>query len=163
MIGRTRFYFPLFWDMVFKTNFTLGYVISGDEEPIPLFERFFVGGIYTVRGFERNSIGEKLFITSSPDGSLNPITIGGDKQFVFNAELEIPIFLQMGIRAVAFFDAGRAWGVMEDVNLDLRMALGFGLRWQSPVGPLRFEWGFPLMRQEGEDPAVFEFTIGNSF
>jgi outer membrane protein insertion porin family len=163
MIGRTRFYFPLFWDMVFKTNFTLGYVMSGDKEPIPLFERFFVGGIYTVRGYERNSIGEKLFITSTPEGSLTPITIGGDKEFVFNAELEIPIFLKMGIRGVLFFDAGRAWGVKEDVDINLRMALGFGFRWQSPVGPLRFEWGIPLLREEGEDPLVFEFTIGNSF
>jgi outer membrane protein insertion porin family len=163
MIARTRFYFPLFWDLVFKTNLTFGYVMSGDQEPIPLFERFFVGGIYTVRGYERNTIGEKLFITSTPDGSLTPITIGGDKEFIFNAELEIPIFAKMGIRGVLFYDAGRAWGVKESIDLDLRMAVGFGFRWHSPVGPLRFEWGIPLFRREGEEPLVFEFTIGNSF
>lgn len=163
LIARTRLYFPVMNNVVFKTNLTFGYVMSGDKEPIPLFERFFVGGIYTVRGYERNTIGERLFITSSPDGGLTPITIGGDKELVFNAELEIPIFLELGIRGVLFFDAGRAWGVAEDIDLNLRMATGFGFRWQSPVGPLRFEWGIPLYREAGEEPMVFEFTIGNSF
>jgi outer membrane protein insertion porin family len=46
---------------------------------------------------------------------------------------------------------------------NLRYAVGFGFRWNSPIGPLRFEWGIPLNRQVGEDPIVFEFTIGNFF
>ena len=105
-----------------------------------------------------------MAIASVPDGTLDPITIGGDKELVFNAELEIPIFPEVGIRGVIFFDAGNAWGVTEDLDpFKLRTAVGFGFRWHSPVGPLRFEWGFPLMPRPGEDPAVFEFTIGNSF
>ena len=46
---------------------------------------------------------------------------------------------------------------------NLRYSVGFGFRWNSPIGPLRFEWGIPLNRQPGEDPIVFEFTIGNFF
>ena len=164
VVGRTRFYFPLFWNMVFKTNTTLGHITSPDGSPIPLFERFFVGGIFTIRGFERNSIGEELFIADNPDDSLRPFTIGGTTELILNAELEIPIFPEVGIRGVLFFDAGNAWGDKEDVNpFDLRTSAGFGFRWQSPVGPLRFEWGFPLSPRAGEDPVVFEFTIGNSF
>ena len=162
--ARTRFYFNPVFDWVLKFNTTLGYVVSGDDRPVPLFERFFVGGIFTVRGFERNSIGESLGIASLPGANLDPINIGGDKQLIFNAELEIPIFAEVGIRGVLFFDAGNAWGIDRSVDpFDLRTSLGFGFRWQSPVGPLRFEWGFPIDPAPGEDPVVFEFTIGNFF
>ncbi|MFT7579239.1 MAG: outer membrane protein insertion porin family [Myxococcota bacterium] len=164
LIGQSRWYFPLFWDFVLRINGKAGYVVAPDGATVPLFERFFVGGIFTLRGFERNSIGEKLYLTGSPDGSLDDITIGGDKEFILNAEIEFPIFKEVQIRGVLFFDAGNAWGENESFNpFDLRTSVGFGLRWNSPVGPLRFEWGFPLAPRPGEDPLVFEFTIGNSF
>jgi len=164
IIGRTRWYFPLFWEFVLRLNGTVGWVDSPTAEPVPLFERFFVGGIFTVRGFERNSIGEKLYVTDTPDGTTNDITIGGVKELIFNAEIEFPIFKEVGIRGVVFFDAGNAWGADESFDpFGLRTAMGFGFRWNSPVGPLRFEWGFPLKPLPGEDGMAFEFTIGNSF
>ncbi|MFO0747438.1 MAG: outer membrane protein assembly factor BamA [Myxococcota bacterium] len=164
VLGRTRWYFPLVWDFVLRLNGTAGVVEGLDGQPVPLFERFFVGGIFTVRGFERNSIGEQLYLSSLPDGSLNPVTIGGNKEIIFNAEIEFPIFKEVGIKGVVFFDAGNAWG--NDVAFkpfDLRTSVGFGFRWNSPVGPLRFEWGFPLNLHDGERSSPFEFTIGNSF
>lgn len=164
LVGRTRFYVPLPLGLVFKTNATLGWVTSPEASPIPFYERFFVGGIFTVRGFERNSIGQQLYIADNPDEGLRPFNIGGTKELILNAELEIPIFLELGIRGVLFFDAGNAWGDNELFKpYQLRTSAGFGFRWQSPVGPLRFEWGFPLKPKKGEDRMVFEFTIGNSF
>ncbi len=164
IIGRTRWYFGLPLNMVFKVNLTAGWVTSLGDNPVPLFERFFVGGIYTVRGFERNSLGPGVPVGSFPDSTPGRFNVGGVKQLIFNAELEIPIFAEVGIRGVVFFDAGNAWDIDEDLNpLEMRAAVGFGFRWQSPVGPLRFEWGIPLDPKEGEDPIVFEFTIGNSF
>lgn len=163
-VGRTRFYMPLWKGLVFKTNTTLGYVTGPDATPIPLFERFFVGGIFTIRGFSRNSIGERLYIAENPDDSLKPFTIGGTREFIQNVELEIPVFPEVGIRGVVFFDAGNAWGDPEQVDLlQLHTSAGLGFRWQSPVGPLRFEWGWPLNPRPEDDPMVFEFTIGNSF
>jgi outer membrane protein insertion porin family len=164
VIGRSRWYFPLFWQFVLRLNGQFGWVEGFGDTPVPLFERFFVGGIFTVRGFQRNSIGERLYITSQPDGPLDPITLGGTKQLILNAEIEFPLLLDMGIRGVVFLDAGNAWGAEDLMDPTvLRTSAGFGVRWNSPVGPLRFEWGFPLRPRPGEDRSMFEFTIGNSF
>jgi outer membrane protein insertion porin family len=82
-----------------------------------------------------------------------------------NNEIEVPILkAPMNLRGLLFFDVGNAFGEAEDITLqDMRLAVGWGVRWFSPVGPLRFEWGVPLNRKANERPLVFEFTIGNSF
>jgi outer membrane protein insertion porin family len=165
LLLRARWYYNPFWKFIFKLNGTIGYVFSM-EQPVPIFERFFVGGIFDVRGFQRNSLGPALGIGCRREPGTNqcPFTKGGNKQLVFNVELEFPIIEAVGIRGVVFFDAGNAFDDNQDLSIvDLRAAAGFGLRWWSPVGPLRFEWGIPLDPKPGEDPIVFEFTIGNSF
>jgi len=164
VVARSRWYFPLVLGAVLRLNGQFGWVQGLGDVPVPLFERFFVGGIFTVRGFQRNSIGERLYLSSQSDGSLDPITIGGTKQLILNIEIEFPILTDIGIRGVVFFDAGNAWGADQPLNpTHLRTSAGFGLRWNSPVGPLRFEWGYPLSLRADERAAVFEFTIGNSF
>ena len=163
-VARTRFYFPLPLNMVFKTNLTLGIISTPKGEAIPLFERFFVGGIYNLRGYGRNSVGEELQVADVPDDGLRPFVIGGAKELIFNAELEFPIFAEVRIKGVLFFDAANAWGSYEPMDLGtLQASTGLGVRWHSPVGPLRFEWGWPLNPRPGDEPMVFEFTIGNSF
>jgi outer membrane protein insertion porin family len=163
---RTRWFFPVFWKVVAKFNGTLGYIYSQDPDGVPIYERFLVGGIFTVRGFQRNSLGPYLNVARvyTPDSSLTRFVVGGNKELIFNSELEFPILDQVGIKGVLFFDAGQAFNESETIDLlRLRTSVGFGIRWWSPVGPLRFEWGFPLKPQKGEDSIVFEFTIGNPF
>ncbi len=91
-----------------------------------------------------------------------------------NLELEFPLLNALGLRGVMFFDAGNAFDRDEPytARLDLfsepdenalRTAVGFGFRWRSPIGPLRFEWGYPLVPRPGERRSVFEFSIANSF
>ncbi len=163
---RTRWFFPVFWKVVAKLNGTLGYIYTPDPSGVPITERFLVGGIFTVRGFQRNSLGPYIDVARvySPDSSLTKFVVGGNKELIFNAELEFPILEQVGIKGVVFFDAGNAYNEDESIDfLKLRTAVGFGIRWWSPVGPLRFEWGFPLAPVAGEDSVVFEFTIGNPF
>ena len=104
-------------------------------------------------------------------------------QVIANAEIEFPIFDKVGIRGVVFADAGNAFNLEDQYcklapfnvdqsknpcngPLDLsayRASWGFGFRWFSPIGPLRFEWGIPFWTLPGEQPIVFEFTIGNFF
>ena len=95
------------------------------------------------------------------------LVVGGTETWINNFELELPIIKQAGISTVTFFDAGNAfgdpWGVGHIDITDLRFSYGFGVRWFSPMGPLRFEWGFPIGRKPGERAQVFEFTIGSFF
>jgi outer membrane protein insertion porin family len=139
-----------------------------------------VGGPNSVRGFERSSLGPTRSFTTNvidPTSSLTNFQIGGNKEIVFNAEIEIPIVKSMNISGVVFFDMGNAFNEDQDLSLKIdwfadsqeeidsmmRSAMGFGFRWMSPMGLLRFEWGFPLHKKKNEDTTVFEFSIGNAF
>ena len=93
--------------------------------------------------------------------------MGGTETWINNFELEAPIIKQAGISAVLFFDAGNAfgdpWGEGTLNVFDLRMAYGGGIRWFSPMGPLRFELGIPVNPRPDERRSVFDFSIGSLF
>lgn len=185
--GFMRFYKPIWGPIIFRTNLEAGYVFSRSSQGVPIYERYFVGGINTIRGFQLLSLGPQLNATSTldPNSALAPIRIGGNLQLILNMEVEFPIFAAVQIKGVIFFDIGNAYNTesrycpsataqstIPDVAnpctpyptfSNLRYSFGFGFRWVSPIGPLRFEWGVPLNRQPKEDPIVFEFTIGNFF
>ncbi|MDO8519104.1 MAG: BamA/TamA family outer membrane protein, partial [Deltaproteobacteria bacterium] len=162
--GDSRVFVPLPLKMVLKSRGLISYVNSLNDDAVPLFERFFLGGINTLRGFDLNSIGPQLRIPSQATGRDHLFTYGGNRMLLFNLEYEIPIYDPAGIRTVAFFDAGQSYGEDQAIDLSrLRSDYGFGLRWNSPFGPLRFEWGFPIDKREGESSMVFNFTIGQSF
>ncbi|MBS2029652.1 MAG: outer membrane protein assembly factor BamA [Deltaproteobacteria bacterium] len=174
-----RYYRPLFLGIVFKTNATLGYVEGIQGSTVPISELYYVGGINSVRGYYLRTITPTKAVgaTANPDTSLThypEFPVGGDKQLVFNFELEFPIIEKIGIRGVVFADAGNAYAPNENFFQDkhslvstpagLLYSVGVGVRWFSPIGPLRFEWGFPLTPRPGIDqPVDFEFTIGNFF
>ncbi|MCB9555973.1 MAG: outer membrane protein assembly factor BamA [Deltaproteobacteria bacterium] len=162
----SRWYYPLWGPFVFKFNAQVDWITSSDPQGVPIFERFFVGGILDVRGFRPRSLGPRKPALSelNPNAEVFAFNKGGDKQLLFNAEIEFPIFEKVGIRGVVFTDAGNAFDDNENLSIaGLRHSAGFGFRWFSPIGPLRFEWGLPLAPNADEDPVVFEFTIGNFF
>jgi outer membrane protein insertion porin family len=195
--GFARFYHPIWGPFIFKLNIQGGYVFARDHcDPndlkctngVPIFERFFLGGINDVRGFRFRTLGPivQVPLASDPNAQLVPFNIGGNLETFGNAEIEVPIFEKVGIRGVVFMDAGNTFNTegrycaqlkgqvaanVTDFNnpcnsfdpLHFRTSWGFGFRWFSPIGPLRFEWGLPFSPQPGEDPIVFEFTIGNFF
>jgi len=162
--AETRWFFKLPAKSIFKVRGFFGYVNSTDDKTVPLFERYFLGGINSLRGFDLNTIGPKLHIPSSATGADSDFVFGGTRKVMVNSELEVPIYDPAGIRSVIFFDAGQAFSENENISiLKLRANYGFGLRWNSPFGPLRFEWGFPINRKPGESFSVFNFSIGQSF
>jgi len=91
--------------------------------------------------------------------------IGGNKELVMNVEYLFPLFGEIGFKGVLFFDAGNTWrqGDWPWDGEALKYAAGFGIRWYSPMGPLRFEWGWNLNPAPGEAKRVVEFTIGTAF
>lgn len=182
-----RFYYPITDSLVLKLNTEAGMVTSPNPEGVPIFARFFLGGILDVRGFEIRDIGPRLPLRESLDPNSPPIVnganIGGNLMYYQNLELEFPLIEAVQIKGVVFTDLGNAWNLEKlycnaapasphDVTnpcfslerlLDVRTSWGFGFRWFSPLGPLRFEWGFPFKRLPYEEAYKFEFNIGNFF
>jgi outer membrane protein insertion porin family len=158
-----RWYYPLLKDpkwggsYVFALGGTLGYGIGFDQPSsskyeLPLFERYFPGGINSVRGFADRSLGPK------EDGDV----VGGDKQAIVNVEIHFPVAEQFGLRGLAFFDIGQAFKESENISFSaFRRSVGFGARWMSPFGPLRVELGFPLNKQPGDETSVLGFSVGS--
>lgn len=148
-------YFPWKYDTTFFLRGTAGTARQYGGVAVPIFDRFFVGGIDSVRGFK---YGEA--------GPLDPVTndvIGGTNELYFNSEWIYPIYPAAGLKGDIFFDYGKGFNNMSGFLSALRPAAGFGMRWYSPFGPIRVELGFNLNRQIGEKGAVFDFSMGRPF
>lgn len=159
-----RIFFKLPKNFVLKGRGTAGYINSLDTDSVALYDRYFLGGINTLRGFDLNTVGPQILVPRTATGGDESFTYGGNKMVMFNVELQIPVYTPAGFQAVAFFDTGNAYAENENIDITrMRMNYGFGFRWQSPFGPLRFEWGFPINKKSGESSTVFNFTIGQSF
>ncbi len=183
-------YVPLPLNFTLKFRGQFGYIVGNGEQGVQISERFFPGGIYSVRGFNPRSLGPRVNVgfKGEPLGETTEFVRGGNKEVVFNLELEFPILTAAGIKGVVFADAGNAYDDNEgffylNTPRDLRpnaylfsstdpikpplglyYSFGFGLRWLSPIGPLRFEWGIPITKVRPTDRSlIFEFTIGNFF
>ena len=134
----------------FRGRYGYGTGIFG--EPLPLYERFYVGGIYTIRGLGYGEAGPRNPLTGEP--------IGGKSEIVFNTDFVFPLISDLKVKGVVFFDAGQAFDSSPD---DLRYTTGLGVRWISPMGPIRVEWGYNLDRKPDEKASRFEFAFGTFF
>jgi outer membrane protein insertion porin family len=146
-------YFPL-GRTTFMVRGRFGYAKGLFDKTLPLYERFYVGGIYTVRGLGFGEAGPKDPATGDP--------IGGTTQLIFNTEYIFPIVSAMRLKGVAFFDAGNSYQDFDNFGY-LRYTTGAGIRWISPMGPIRIEWGYNLDKKPGESSSKFEFAFGSFF
>ena len=137
----------------------------GDTEVLPFYENFYAGGIRTVRGYDRNSLGPR-------DEDNDPV--GGNVRLLGRAELRFPLSLENdsgNFRLSTFIDGGQVWDTERDTvdgftdveAGDLRYAAGLGLIYYSPIGPLTSSVARPLNDEAGDDTQFFQFTIGASF
>jgi outer membrane protein insertion porin family len=148
-------YTPLPFDTRFSIHARYGAAEGLNGKPIPLTERFFVGGINTMRGFVFGRAGPV-----TPSGSL----LGAAKELIFNNDFIFTISSEAKLNGVIFFDWGNGFNDNESVSFGaLRKAAGLEGRWISPFGPLRAAYGINLDPREGERKGVFEFTIGSLF
>lgn len=163
VVGSHRHFWPLFLDTVVSLHGQIGYVFETTNDPIPLDEKFFLGGLRSIRGFDTREVGPKEPELDDNGEIVDYAFIGGEKSAFFNLEYLIPISKSMGLKGVLFYDVGNAWLEEQNYFDDMRQSVGAGIRWFSPLGPLRFEWGYNLEPQDDEKRTVFEFSIGTAF
>ena len=168
-----RFFKNLFWDVVFRNSISYARIESTNPDRLPPFnELYLLGGPYSLRGYRYGRVGRQVKSTKI-ENELKAIPgmteieeksrryYGGAQQLMYQGELLFPLIREAQMYGVAFYDVGEA----EDTITDARLFAdtGFGIRWFSPIGPLRFEWGFPLNREYLHEAVVFEFSIGTPF
>jgi outer membrane protein insertion porin family len=150
-------YWPLWWKFVGHVRGNIAYGTPfGDTPDLPVQERFFLGGTNTIRGF-RN------FTVSPKDPAGGDGLTGGNKSFFINHEMLFPLYEPLKMRGVVFFDVGNAFDERSDFEWSVKTAAGVGVRFTSPIGAIRLEWGFNLARERGERLQVIHFTAGTAF
>ncbi|MGQ4806923.1 Outer membrane protein assembly factor BamA [Candidatus Entotheonellaceae bacterium PAL068K] len=152
MIGNSTWYFPLPAGLTGFVRGRFGFIETYAGDVLPAAERFFLGGVTTVRGFGFRDIGPQ-------DREGNPL--GGTSLLQFN--LEIGYNLGRVLRLVTFMDAGNVYTSDRQFELgELRRSAGFGIRLLTPVGPIRLDYGFKLDRRPGESVGELGFLLGRS-
>ncbi|MEN6622017.1 MAG: outer membrane protein assembly factor BamA [Smithella sp.] len=147
-------FFPLPLDLVFSAKGRMGLINGHDTDKafpydVPIFERYVLGGLGSIRGLQYLGI----------DRSGTADVLGGTSMLVLNFEIVFPFIKSAGMKGVIFYDTGNTWDGGFHLN-DLRQTVGAGIRWYSPIGPLRLEYGYVLDRKENESAGRFEFSIG---
>lgn len=174
--GDVRFFRTLFWDVVWRNSLQYAKIGSVDNDKTPPFnELYLLGGPYSLRGYRFGRVGRMVYSQKAYDNWLanhpGDTTraeleamrfFGGQQKAQFQTELQFPMIREAKMYGVVFYDIGQA---EDQLSADALFAdWGFGLRWFSPIGPLRFEWGFPLNRNPiYHENGVFEFSIGTPF
>ncbi len=159
-IGANYFY-PIRDQWIFSVLGEGGYIFGYGDEDVQVNERFYLGG-NTLRGFERSGVGPRDVATDD--------SLGGNTFYRGSVELAMPSGLpeDLGVRAHVFSDFGSLWNVddsgatVEDEN-SLRLSVGAGLSWRSPLGPLRVDFATPILDEEYDVDEVFRFSFGTSF
>lgn len=154
-------YWPLWWKFVGHLRGNLLYGDSFGSTPnLPVQERFYLGGIDTIRGFRNFTIGPKDPVTGEGN-------VGGNKAGYINSEILFPLYAPLRMRGVVFFDVGNAYDERDSFDAIFtrraKRSAGVGIRFTSPLGAIRLDYGFNLQPQQGEKRAVLHFTAGTTF
>jgi outer membrane protein insertion porin family len=187
--GRVYYNFDSwFWlrSWVLKMNVDFGFLNTYGQNLIS--ENFRMGGQGTLRGYYYQSIGPVGPVSrNQPNQHYYNFVAGGNKQVLMNLELEFPLLRMLGLNGVLFYDMGNVYGADEglfyintpnqkpwtkNLSLGLYKSIGFGVRWQTPMGLIRLEWGIPINPRPAGTPGAprngdagiqFDFNIGQSF
>ncbi len=154
--GTTSWFFKLPWDTVFHIKASAGRAFENEDDKLPVYERFYLGGLNSIRGFKWGHV--------SPRDAETGERIGGNKMWYANIEYIFPLVKDAGLRGVIFADIGNSYFDDDDWDFsNTKKSAGIGFRWLSPMGPLRLEWGYNLDRQDDEESSVWDFSIGGVF
>jgi outer membrane protein insertion porin family len=163
--------------MVLNLRGKAGFIQPYGGTEVPVYEKFYVGGSGTVRGFEYGTAGPV---------DQNGEALGANRMVVGNAELIFPLAKEIGLKGAFFFDVGKGWGLDKNFIVPLvpdpnnpgqlikgkpikikdpsvRTGAGFGIRWFSPFGPIHIDLGFNLSPKNNEKGHVIEFNAGSTY
>lgn len=145
------------WKLVGMLRGAIGYVETfGDTATVPIQERYFLGGPFSLRGFDFRDVSPKDPVTGD--------RIGGNKFLLGTAEIQFPILQEaISLKGAIFFDIGNVYAEGEPYELSFRTDAGVGIRMITPLGPLRLDWGYNLQPRDGEGRSQIQFTVGRIF
>jgi outer membrane protein insertion porin family len=174
--GEGRFYYPITEKITFVGRVAGGHILGWGGDEVRLLDMFYKGG-ETIRGFDRLGIGARDLTTQD--------SLGGSTYYVGTAEVRFPLPLvpdELGISGAFFVDAGSLFGVSKSTkalngtvdpitllptNINdgsgLRVSAGFGLLWNSPLGPLRGDLGWALIKEDFDKEQIFRFGASTRF
>jgi len=155
--GTSSYDIPMKFNSVLEFRLRTGIVDAyGNSTKVPIFERFFVGGARTIRGYNERKVGPLDPVTNDP--------IGGEAMMVGNVEYTFPLI--DFIKLAAFYDIGNVWATVQDFGSGgLKSGTGLGLRVKTPIGPISLDYGFPLNKEPGETArsGKFYFSVSRGF
>jgi outer membrane protein insertion porin family len=172
-VAHFRYFYPFLKSQTFGTfvlsqgiTFGIGTNLqSGTGGELPLYERFFPGGVGgpgDVRGYQLYSLGPQVTVFAQNGTPLSVQNVGGSKELLLSNEITFPILSGLGIRGVVFSDAGQSFRLKDSLNIDqLQASVGLGIRWKSPFGPLAVDIAFPLNPRPADQSTVFEVGAGS--
>ncbi|MCC6194430.1 MAG: outer membrane protein assembly factor BamA [Burkholderiales bacterium] len=149
-------FWPVYGDFVLMLRADVGYGDGYSGKPLPFFKAFYAGGVGSVRGYEAGSLGPRDIYNNA---------LGGKRKIVGNAELYYPILKgDRSVRISGFFDAGQIYvnGFQPEFE-NFRFSAGVGLAWNSPIGPLKFSYAYPLNSIPADKIQKFQFQVGTVF
>jgi outer membrane protein insertion porin family len=169
-LGQISYYKPV-GKTVWANRITLGLAKSLESSDVPTSERFFSGGDNTLRGFPINGAGPQRTVPACtniaiPSTCVNlQVPVGGDQLFIFNSEYRLPLGIKKGLGAAVFYDGGNVYDAIGVSHLirDYTNTVGFGIRYSTPVGPIRFDIGRNLNPIPGVKATQFFVTLGQAF
>ena len=162
---------PLFWG-VGSVRGTVGYVQSYGGKDVPIDEKFYLGGISSLRGYSSRTVSpfkttpvDIIDVTGAHGTDIKHVYLGGSVEAVANVEYTFPLLKEAGLKGVLFFDAGNCQNTFSSTFSNVLTSYGGGIRWFSPIGPLRLEYGVPINPRQGIDSkgGKLEFSIGSIF
>ncbi len=160
-----RYYKNIWGDLVLRSRLNASQLFKTTNREIPRIERFSMGGSRNMRGFNIEDIGPRRLARNTSTNRNEVFNFGGLFSLLGTLEFEHPLVKEAGLKGVLFYDAGNVWEkrIGENDSYALRSDYGFGFRWFSPIGVLRFEFGFPVHPRKNEASNQFIFDIGQLF
>ena len=167
LITDNTYFQPLYKRLIASTKLTLGYIGEAGRT-IPIDEKFYLGGIYSLRGYRARTVSptkSQLIKYMNGDQLTEQLYMGGNTEAFGNVEMTLPLLPEAGLKGVIFFDYGNSFNDASKVFDTMLMSYGWGIRWASPIGPLRLEYGIPINPRKDIDSTSgrLEFSIGSMF